>query len=170
MQLSTPAGDTHPMPVGRPVTVAALCAVVVAVVGGAMTDTGPWYRGLEKSALTPPDWVFGPAWTVIYALAVVAAVLGWRASRSRPAQAWLVSLFFANAVLNVLWSAAFFTARRPDWALAEVVTLWVSVLALIVFLWPRSQRAGALLIPYLLWVSFAAYLNYRVVVLNGPFA
>jgi tryptophan-rich sensory protein len=135
-----------------------------------MTDTGTWYRDLEKSALTPPDFVFGPAWTVIYALAVGAAVKGWRAARTRTARAWLISLFFVNAVLNVLWSAVFFTARRPDWALAEVGTLWISVLALIVFLRPFSPQASVLLVPYLFWVSFATYLNYRIVVLNGPFA
>lgn len=154
----------------RPVIVAALCALAVAAAGGAATETGPWYRRLEKSALNPPDWVFAPAWTIIYALAVVAAVRGWRAVRTRGEQAWLISLFFVNGVLNVLWSAFFFTARRPDWALAEVATLWLSVLALIAFLWPRSRPAGALLVPYLAWVSFAAYLNYEVVALNGPFA
>ena len=154
----------------RPIVVALLCAVAVAVLGGSATDVGPWYRGLEKSVLTPPDWAFAPAWTLIYALCVAAAVIGWRALRSTRDRAWLISLFFFNAVLNVLWSAMFFTARRPDLALAEVITLWVSVLALVVFLTPRSRKAGALLVPYLAWVSFAAYLNQRVVALNGPFA
>lgn len=154
----------------KPVIVAALCAMAVAALGGAMTETGPWYRNLEKSPLTPPDWVFAPAWTLIYALAVMSAVYGWNATRSASGRAWLVSLFFLNAVLNVLWSAVFFTLERPDWALAEVATLWLSVLSLIVFLWPRSPVAGALLVPYLAWVSFAAYLNQRVVALNGPFA
>jgi tryptophan-rich sensory protein len=134
-----------------------------------MTDTGPWYRSLAKSSLTPPDWAFGPVWTLIYGLAVLAAVAGWRAMRSSRERAWLISLFFMNAVLNVAWSAVFFSLRRPDWALAEVATLWLSVLALIVFLWPRAQRAGALLVPYLAWVSLAAYLNVRVVQLNGRF-
>jgi len=153
----------------RPAAIAALCAFAVAMLGGATTTTGAWYRDLEKSSLNPPDWAFGPAWTVIYALTVVAAVLGWRALRSNADRAWLLSLFFVNAVLNVLWSAVFFTLRRPDWALAEVATLWLSVLALILFLWPRSRRASLLLAPYLLWVSFAAWLNLAVVRLNGPF-
>lgn len=153
-----------------PLLVALVCALCVAVAGGLATDTGPWYRSLEKSTWNPPDWVFAPAWTAIYALAVAAAVSGWRAARTRRDQAWLICLFFANAVLNVLWSAAFFTARRPDWAVAEVAVLWLSVLALIVFLWPRSRRAGGFLLPYLAWVSFAAYLNLQVVALNGPFA
>lgn len=154
----------------KPLLVAASCAFAVAVAGGAATDVGPWYRALAKSALTPPDWTFSAGWTVIYALAVASAVYGWNALRTRSDQARLISLFFVNAVLNLLWSVVFFTARRPDWALAEVVTLWLSVLALIAFLWPRSRRASLLLVPYLAWVSFAAYLNYRVVTLNGPFA
>lgn len=154
----------------KPVAIAAVCAVAVAILGGAMTESGPWYDGLAKSPLTPPDWAFGPAWTTIYALCVFAAVEGWRELRSSAERAWLISLFFANALLNVLWSAVFFTLQRPDWALGEVVALWASVLALVVFLWPRSRLAGGLLLPYLAWVSFAAYLNLRVVALNGPFA
>ncbi len=154
----------------KPVLVAAGTAVAVALLGGLMTDVGPWYRGLRKSSLNPPDWLFGPAWTVIYALTVVAAVTLWARLESFRERSWMLSLFFVNAVLNVAWSAAFFTLRRPDWALAEVATLWLSVLALVVFAWPRSARSGALLLPYLVWVSFAAFLNLRVVQLNGPFA
>lgn len=154
---------------GRPILVAAACAVAVAILGGAMTDVGPWYQDLEKSALTPPDWAFGPAWTVIYALTAIAAVLGWRATQTSRARAWLISLFFINAVLNIAWSFFFFTLRRPDLALAEVATLWLSVLAMIVFLWPIRRRASLFLAPYLLWVTFAAYLNYRVTALNPPF-
>jgi tryptophan-rich sensory protein len=154
---------------GRPVAVAAAAAVAVAILGGAMTEIGPWYRALEKSALTPPDWAFGPAWTVIYALAAIAAVLGWRAAKDSRTRSLLISLFFINAVLNVLWSFFFFTLKRPAFALAEVATLWLSVLALIVFLWPVRRAAALCLAPYLAWVAFAAYLNYRVVVLNAPF-
>lgn len=133
-----------------------------------MTDIGPWYRELEKSALTPPDWAFAPAWTLIYALAAIAAVLGWRAAAPGRQRALLISLFFINAVLNVLWSFFFFTLKRPDLALAEVATLWISVLALIVFLWPLRRAAALCLAPYLAWVAFAAYLNFRVVELNAP--
>jgi tryptophan-rich sensory protein len=154
----------------RPILVAALVAFGVALLGGAMTDTGDWYRRLEKSPANPPDWLFAPAWTAIYALTVVAAVGGWQALRTSSERAWMLSLFFVNAVLNVLWTAAFFTLRRPDWALAEVATLWLSVAALIAFFWGRQRRSSLLLAPYLLWVSFAAFLNLEVVRRNGPFA
>ncbi|MFN7056302.1 TspO/MBR family protein [Hyphomonas sp.] len=153
----------------RPLIVAAGAALVTAFAGGAMTRIDDWYRGLEKSALNPPDWAFAPAWTVIYALAVLAAVSGWKAARTSAERAWLISLFFFNALLNIAWSGIFFTLRRPDWALAEVAMLWLSV-AMLIVLTVRFSRAAALyLAPYLAWVSFAAWLNYRVVVLNGPF-
>jgi tryptophan-rich sensory protein len=153
----------------RPVIVAAFAAFATAIAGGAMTRIDAWYRSLEKSSLTPPDWAFAPAWTVIYALAALAAARGWRDARAQRDRSLLIILFFINAVLNIAWSGVFFTLRRPDWALAEVATLWISVLVLIVFLWRFSRPASLLLVPYLAWVSFASWLNYKVVVLNGPF-
>lgn len=149
--------------------VAALAAIATAIAGGAMTRIDGWYRGLEKSALTPPDWAFAPAWTVIYALAAISAATAWRDAGSQRDRSLIVILFFINAVLNIAWSAVFFTMRRPDWALAEVATLWLSVLVLIVFLSRLSRSASLLMVPYLAWVSFAAWLNYKVAVLNGPF-
>lgn len=143
--------------------------MAVALLGGLATRIGPWYRALEKPALNPPDWVFGPAWTIIYALCVAAAVIAWRAADTSSRRAWLLSLFFFNAVFNVAWSFLFFTAQRPDWALGEVAALWLSVAALIVFFSRFASNAALLLAPYLLWVSFAAYLNWRIVALNGPF-
>ncbi|MFN0022673.1 MAG: tryptophan-rich sensory protein, partial [Parvularculaceae bacterium] len=95
----------------RPIAVAAAAAIGVAILGGAMTDIGPWYRALEKSSLNPPDWLFAPAWSLIYALAAASAVLGWRAVATARARAILISLFFANAVLNILWTFFFFTLR-----------------------------------------------------------
>jgi len=152
-----------------PVVVAAAAAFGVAMIGGAMVQIGPWYEALEKSPLNPPNWAFAPAWTAIYALVVLAAVKGWRAADTSRRRALLLSLFFVNAVLNIAWTAIFFTFERPDIALAEAATLWASVLALIVFLSRFSLGAAALLAPYLVWVSYALHLNYAVVRLNGPF-
>lgn len=155
--------------VRRPLAIAAGAALLTALAGGSMTKIDAWYRGLDKSALNPPDWVFAHAWAIIYALAVLAAVTGWRAMQTSAERAWLISLFFFNAVLNIVWSAMFFTLRRPDWAMAELLALWVSVAMLIFLLGRQSKIAGALLVPYLVWVSFAGWLNYKVVELNGPF-
>ena len=154
---------------GRPILVAAGAALCVAIAGGAATDVGPWYQSLVKPALNPPDWLFAPAWTLIYGICVAAAVWAWRDSQTSGQRAWTLTLFFFNAVLNIAWSFIFFTLRRPDWAMAEVIVLWVSVLALIVLFFGFSRRASLILIPYLAWVSFAAYLNYETVILNAPF-
>lgn len=153
----------------RPLLVAAGVALATAIAGGSMTRIDAWYHGLEKSSLNPPDWLFAPGWTVIYALAALAATVAWRDARAQRDRSLLTILFFINAALNIAWSAVFFTLRRPDWALAEVVTLWISVAVLAVFLSRFSRTAGLLMLPYLAWVSFASYLNYKVVELNGPF-
>ncbi len=134
-----------------------------------MTRIDDWYRALEKSALNPPDWAFAPAWTIIYALAALSATTAWRDARNQRDRSLVTILFFINAVLNIAWSAVFFTLRRPDWALAEVATLWISVAMIAVFLARFSRTGSLLMLPYLAWVTYAAYLNYKVVELNGPF-
>lgn len=154
----------------KPVLLAALAALAVAGLGGLMTDIGPWYRDLVKPSWQPPDLLFGPVWTVIYACAAMAGVHAWEAAPSRAAREWMLVLFALNGFLNVLWSLLFFRLRRPDWALWEVGPLWLSVLALVVVLSRWSPRAAWLLAPYLAWVAFAAVLNLAIVRLNGPFA
>lgn len=152
-----------------PVIIAAGAAILVASVGAAMTDIGLWYQALAKPSWQPPDWLFGPAWTLIFSLAALAAVTAWRDAPSQAERRWMIGLFAANGVLNILWSALFFRLRRPDWALVEVVLLWLSVLALILVLRRYSRPAALMLLPYLLWVGFAAVLNLSVVRLNAPF-
>ena len=153
----------------KPIVIAAAAAMAVALLGGLMTDIGPWYRSLHKPAWQPPDWAFGPAWTVIYALAAISGVIAWRDANSQQQRDTMLMLFALNAFLNVLWSLLFFRLRRPDWALMEVGLLWLSVLLLIVVLGRYSRTAALLLVPYLLWVSFASTLNWATVRLNGPF-
>jgi len=130
-----------------PIFVAIMAALAVAVIGGGLTDVGPWYQELKKPSLNPPNWAFAPAWTMIYAFGVFAAVIGWDATSTNAERAWLISLFFINAVLNILWSTLFFAVHRPDWALAEVATLWLSVLALILFFVRFSKLAALALFP-----------------------
>lgn len=151
------------------IIVAAVITILVLGVGGAMTTVGPWYRELRKPTWNPPDWVFGPAWTLILGLAAWAGVLGWTEAGSSTAREVVASLFGVNIVFHLLWSPLFFNLRRPDWALIEVPFLWLSVLALIVALAPISTLASWLLAPYLLWVAFAAYLNWVIVRMNPPF-
>jgi translocator protein len=151
-----------------PVLAAAAAAIVVASLGATMTDLGPWYQSLTKPSWQPPDWAFGPAWTVIFALAAISGVIAWRLAETDAQREWIIGLFAINGVLNILWSALFFRFHRPDWALYEVVLLWLSVLVLIVAFWRYAKAASWLLVPYLAWVSFAALLNYEIVRLNGP--
>jgi benzodiazapine receptor len=153
----------------RPIWIAAAAAISVAVIGGLMTDIGPWYMSLKQPAWKPPDWAFGPVWTTIFALAAAAGVIGWRRAPSRATRETMLALFAANGFLNVFWSLLYFRLHRPDWSLYEVPLLWLSVLALSVLLWRFAKPAAWMLLPYLAWVAIAASLNWQTVKLNGPF-
>jgi translocator protein len=154
----------------RPVVIAAAAAIFIGVLGGTLTDTGPWYQSLHKPPWQLPDWLFGPAWTLIFALATASAVYAWRRASNRVEREWVVGLFALNGFFNVLWSTLFFAMRRPDWALIEVVFLWLSILLPIIVFWRFAKPASLYLVPYILWVSFAAFLNLTVVRLNAPFS
>jgi benzodiazapine receptor len=151
--------------------IAAAAVVVVAATGGALTRLDAWYFALKQPPFKPPDWVFGPAWTTLFFLIAWSAVVGWRAGSMlapspRRRMLWLFAL---NGIANVGWSLLYFFLQRPDWALAEVVLLWGSIVALILHLRRYAPKAALLLLPYLAWVSFAALLNFEAVRLNGPF-
>ena len=152
-----------------PSALAALAALAVAMLGMTITDLGPWYRGLEQPSWAPPDPVYGAAWTLIFALAAASGVLAWRAAPSRSVVETLIGLFALNGFLNILWSLLFFQFRRPDWALIELVALWLSVAALMAFTGRLAKPAAWLLLPYLLWVSFAGWLNWEIIRLNQAF-
>lgn len=152
----------------KPILVAVVLAILTGVLGGLATDIGPWYFSLVKPSWQPPDWLFGPAWTTIYILTGVAGVRAWRHGNPQQRRRFLVALG-VNIALNILWSVIFFTMKRPDWALVEVVPLWLSVLWMALLVRPYSPLSSLLLLPYLLWVAFAAYLNWTIVRLNGPF-
>jgi tryptophan-rich sensory protein len=154
----------------RPITTAAALALAIAALGATMTDTGPWYQALRFPSWKPPDWLFGPAWTTIFALCALAAGRAWVHAPSLAYRARLLALFLGNGCLNVAWSALFFGLHRPDWAMTEVLLLWASIVVLVVYCWRASPFASVLLLPYLAWVTFASALNWTVVRLNAPFA
>lgn len=137
--------------------------------GGALTELGPWYYALRHPDWKPPDAAFGVIWSTIFTLCAVSGTLAWRAASTPALRQRVLLLFGSNAVLNVLWSLLYFKLHRPDWALVEVLFLWLSIAALIVGLWRISRWASALLLPYLVWVSIATALNWTTVQLNGPF-
>jgi translocator protein len=156
---------------GRAVEVLVAAAAIIAVgfAGGMMTEVGDWYENLNFPRLRPPNWLFAPAWTTIYLLTAAAGVIGWEHAKTPEARLRLIALFAVNGVLNVLWSPLFFKLRRPDWALYELLPFWLSVLALVIELSRLSSLAGWLIAPYLAWVTFAGWLNWRMVQLNKPF-
>jgi benzodiazapine receptor len=152
-----------------PVIFAVVTVLAVLGVGGAMTKVGDWYRALRKPSWNPPGWAFAPAWTIILGLAGWAGVIAWNNAHTE-ADRWKIGVLFGvNIVFHLLWSPLFFTWKRPDWALAEVPLLWLSILALIVGLAPLSMTSALLLTPYLAWVAFAAFLNLTIVRMNAPF-
>lgn len=153
-----------------PVIIAGFVATMVALVGMTITDLGPWYHNLVQPRWAPPEAAYGVAWTGIYALTAVAGVTAWLATPTWREKEWLIGLFALNGFLNVLWSLLFFRLHRPDLAQIEVIFLWLSVAALILVIWRRSMAGALLLVPYLMWVTFAGYLNMHVVQLNGPFS
>ncbi len=150
------------------IAVAAGAAIVVAVLGAVLTDIGDWYFSLQKPAWQPPDWAFGPAWTIVFTTTATAGVIAWL--RGPDERALIGTAFVVNGILNVAWSLLFFRLRRPDWALVEVVVFWLSIAALIVICGRVDRLAGWLLVPYIAWVSFATFLNFTIVKLNRPFA
>ncbi|QXQ06345.1 tryptophan-rich sensory protein [Sphingosinicellaceae bacterium] len=148
--------------------VAAGCALALGTAGGATTPLTPWYRDLAKPPWQPPNWLFGPAWSLILAGAATAAVWAWNAADAA-GRVDLIIAYAVNAVFFLLWSPLFFVARRPDWAMIEWVFLWVSVAVLVVVVHAQSPAGAWFVVPYLLWVSFAGVLNRAIVIRNAPF-
>ncbi len=156
-------------PTWRPLLLAVALSYATAGLGAALTDLGPWYFALRQPPWKPPDAAFGVIWTTIFTLCALSGWLAWRAAGTAALRRRVVGLFGINAVLNILWSALYFKLQRPDWALFEVVFLWLSIVALIAGLWRISRMASLLLVTYWVWVSIAAVLNLETVRLNGPF-
>ncbi len=138
--------------------------------GTTISPLGPWYKTLTLPAWQPPGPVFGIVWTTIFVLTAISAALAWRDVDKPNAGRTLIGLFVFNGAMNLLWSFLFFKVQRPDWALMQVGFLWLSVLALIVFIAPRNKIASGLLMPYIIWVTIASVLNFDVVRLNAPFS
>lgn len=125
----------------------------------------PFYAQLVQPAWAPPGWLFGPVWTVLYAMMAVAAWLVWRTGGFR-SQRTALSLFLVQLALNALWSWLFFHWQLGALAFLDILVLWVLILATLAAFWRARPLAGVLLLPYLLWVGFAAMLNYTVWQLN----
>ena len=125
-----------------------------------------WYAGLRKPDLAPPNWVFAPVWTILYLLMSISLFFVLNVGPERRRVREPVVIFGVQLALNILWSYLFFGMRSPLLGLIGVVALWVMIVLTIVSFFKASKLAALLLVPYLIWVSFAGYLNYALLILN----
>ena len=137
-----------------------LALTFAAAACGALFQPGDWYATLEKPSWNPPNWVFGPVWTVLYITIAFAGWWAWRTGQEgAPAEKVRIALTFWGCQLlaNALWSWLFFGLHRPAWALLEILILWLLILGTVRSFWGLSRGAALLLLPYLGWVSFALW-------------
>lgn len=141
--------------------------LTVSAVGSKFTTAGlaSWYDTLTLPSFTPPGWVIGIVWSVLFLLAAISAMMAYKQLKKRQLS-MVMSAFFINGVLNVLWSAIFFGQQRIGLAIFEAAALALSVFFLIYLLWRPLRMAAILLVPYLGWVLFATYLTFRIWQLN----
>lgn len=125
-----------------------------------------WYATLVKPALNPPSWIFGPVWTTLYALMGIAAFLIWKQGWERQDVKKALSVFGIQLILNASWSIVFFGLQSPAWAFVNIVAMWFAIVLTMILFYKISKPAMWLLLPYILWVSFAGYLNLAIWILN----
>jgi tryptophan-rich sensory protein len=129
-----------------------------------MSQITTWYAGLVHPWWTPPNFVFGPVWTVLYVLMGCAAALVWQSDRR--GKLWALALFFLHLLVNAAWTLVFFGLEDPVSALLIIKSLWLLIVAMILVFWHYSHKAVYLLLPYVLWVTYAASLNFGIILLN----
>ena len=127
-----------------------------------------WYAGLKKPSYTPPNWAFGPVWTTLYILMGISVFLIWQKGLTTDGVSLAFTLFWIQLVLNALWSIIFFGMRSKGGGVITIVVLWFLILATMITSFRVSWWAGSLLIPYILWVTIASYLNIGIWLLNKP--
>lgn len=160
-----------PVKPAGPLTAAAMAVapvVAAAALGNlaTMPNIPGWYEGLAKPALTPPNWVFGPAWTILYILMAFAFYRVLRLDPATPGRRAAITIFLAQLALNASWSFAFFAAHSPIGGLMVIVPMEALILYMIAQFWRLDRVAACCLIPYAAWVAFATYLNAGVWMLN----
>lgn len=148
-------------------TVAVALCFAAAGIGSLFTTPAipGWYAALHKPAWSPPNWIFGPVWTLLYLMMGVAVWLVWR-ERGFTGAPLALTLFAVQLTLNALWSIIFFGWRQPGLALAEIILLWTFIFLTMLSFWRISPPAAWLMWPYLLWVTFAGFLNLSIRRLN----
>jgi tryptophan-rich sensory protein len=150
------------------VVISLVAAFAAGGIGSIFTTSSipTWYAGLNKPFFTPPNWLFAPAWTTLYILMAVAAFLVWRKHLDTPGVKAAMIAYLSQLALNTLWSVVFFGLKMPLAGLISILILWLAILVTLVRFYYLSRPAGYLMIPYILWVTFASALNLGVVTLN----
>ncbi|MBY0611296.1 MAG: tryptophan-rich sensory protein [Beijerinckiaceae bacterium] len=143
-----------------------IAANFIVALSGAIFRPGAWYEGLAKPSWKPPNWLFGPAWTVLYITIAIAGWMVWRKAGFTGAGPAL-AIYGVQLLLNAAWSGLFFGLRRMDLAFYEVLLLWLSIAATIVAFRAIDSDAALLLVPYLGWVTFASILNFTIWRMNA---
>ena len=155
----------HPSRSWPALVVLVLLCVIGGAASGLATPPDGWYWKLAKPSWTPPPWLFGPVWTLLYTLMGVSAWMLWR-RRAKPGGRIALSLFFTQLALNFGWTPMFFGLHALGLAFVEITALWIAIVATIATGWRVHRTAAALMLPYLAWVSFASALNFAIWRLN----
>ena len=144
-----------------------LIVLAVAWLGGQLIGSGmTWYRTIKLPSFTPPGSIIGLVWTIVFILSAISAIIFWNKTAADNRFYWIIAIFIANAILNIAWSYLFFNQHLLGLATIEAAILDLSVIALIILLWPISKISAGLLVPYAGWAAFATYLTYLVWSLN----
>ena len=149
-----------------------IASVGICVLGGFIgsfftaSSAGSWYAALKKPALNPPAWIFAPVWTVLYIMMGVSAFLIWKQGLGNDNVKTALTIFTLQLALNFAWSPVFFGMKSPLTGLVVIILMWFAILATILLFHRISQPAAYMLVPYLVWVSFAVYLNSSIYFLN----
>jgi tryptophan-rich sensory protein len=138
------------------------------IIGGLFTSRNipTWYQTIKKPGFTPPNWIFGPVWIFLYLLMGIALYLVWKSADPGKTKSLALFFFFAQLVLNVLWSFLFFFLKNPLAGFIDIIVLLISILVTTLLFYPLNKVAALLLVPYILWVTFASVLNYSIWQLN----
>ena len=149
-----------------------IASVIVVFIAGAignfftLSEITTWYAALTKPTWTPPNWLFGPVWTTLYILMGIALYLIWSKGLEHKDVKIAIGVFAVQLILNTLWSIVFFGMHSLFGGVVTIIILWIAILANIIVFYRISKPAGLLLVPYIVWVSIASYLNYSVYLLN----
>ncbi|MFH2136458.1 MAG: TspO/MBR family protein [Patescibacteria group bacterium] len=148
--------------------IAILVSEAAGIIGSIFTTPSiqTWYANLLRPEFSPPNWIFAPVWTTLFALMGIAAFLVWKRGLGDKKVKIALWIFAGQLILNIFWSIIFFGLHSPGGAFLEIIFLWLAILATIISFAKISKPAAWLLLPYILWVSFAAYLNYAIWILN----